>query len=303
MASLRLRLINLLSRGILRRVAARVSGPDRARIELERATSIFLRPPSQTTIRKDGALSWISCGRVEASPVILYFHGGGYIAGSPETHRAMLGRLSKLTGIQVVAPAYRLAPEHPAPAGFEDACAAFSELRARGYAPSQIVLGGDSAGGGLALALLAHLCATDARPAALFAFSPWTDLTMSGASVTSNAAADRLLPAERIGELLDYVAPPEIRADARVSPLFARFERPPPVLMQVAENEILFDDTRRMAEHLRRSGGQVEVQTQPDAPHVWQLLDGYVPEARESLGNVAAFIGSLIPRSRSEDGS
>ncbi len=303
MASGRLRLINALSRALVRRQIAHVPGPDRARNDLERATRLFLRPPAKTSTIEDGRIRWISCGNCDPASVILYFHGGGYIAGSPVTHQAMLGRLSELSGVRVAALTYRLGPEHPAPAAFEDACRAHADLVARGYGPGDIVLGGDSAGGGLALALLARLCATDMRPAGLFAFSPWTDLTMSGGTITSNAAADRLLPSERIGELLDYVASPDMRRDPRVSPLFAQFDKPPPVLMQVAQTEILADDTYRMADKLRESGGVVEVQTLPDAPHVWQLLDGYLPEARESLTEVAGFIHRLIRPLKPEAGN
>ena len=303
MASLRLRLIDVIARRILRPLVARVRHPHQARRDLDWATWIFLRPPARTTITRVGSMHWISCGKCDPSSVILYFHGGGYIAGSAATHKSMLARLSKLSGLRVAAPNYGLAPEHPAPAAFEDACKAHAGLIASGYAPEKIILGGDSAGGGLALALLAHLCATGERPAGLFAFSPWTDLTMSGRTIVSNAAADRLLPAERIEDFLEYVAPPDLRRDPRLSPLFAHFDQPPPVLLQVAETEILADDTGRMADLLRSGGGTVDVQTLPDAPHVWQLFDGYFPEARESLGQVAEFIRTLIPRPRSEDGN
>ena len=159
----------------------------------------------------------------------------------------------------------------------------------QGWAPGRIILGGDSAGGGLALALLAELCDRGTPPAGLIAFSPWTDLTLSGPSLIAHAASDPLLPAARIREVIALIQGALPASDPRLSPLSARFKNPPPVLIQVGSDEILLDDALRMAEALRAAGGPVTLQVAPLAPHVWQIFDGWIPEARQSLREAARF--------------
>ncbi|QCO56414.1 alpha/beta hydrolase [Pseudorhodobacter turbinis] len=271
---------------------ARASTPAHIRAEFTRAAGLFRAPPFLLHLPGKGPLplDQISVGQVSGDRVILYFHGGAYIAGSPATHAALLGRLSKLTGLRVIAPAYRLAPEHPAPAAFEDACTAHQMLLDQGYAPDQIILGGESAGGGLALALLADLCARGVPPAAVFALSPWTDLALTGESLTRNADADPLFPVARIEETAGFAAGGLDRCDPRISPLYASFVAPPPVLIQVGTSEIIYDDSRRMADVLRQAGGDVTLSEWPDVPHVWQMFDGYIPQARQALCEVADFL-------------
>lgn len=291
MASRRLRLLNLLGRRVLRPRIARTPTPAAARADFERVARLFLAPPPFCLVLGDPDMEWVSVGRPEPGRVILYFHGGAYICGSPRTHLALAGRIAALAGLRVALPCYPLAPEHPAPAAFAAACAAHRRLLALGYRPGDIVLGGDSAGGGLALALMAHLTGAGLAPAGLFAFSPWTDLTGSGVSVRANAAADRLLDPARLEEIVGYVTGDGAlpTRDPRISPLFAALEAPPPVWMSVARTEILLDDARRMAERLRAAGGEVEMSELPDAPHVWALFDGYVPEARATIAAAAGF--------------
>ena len=230
------------------------------------------------------------------APVILYFHGGGYVTGAPETHAALARQLARRTGLEVCLPAYRLAPEHPFPAAFDDALASWRALVARGHAPGTIMLGGDSAGGGLALALLAHLCTTDApRPAGLFAFSPFTDLTFSGASIQENASREILLPRERLERLRERVLAGQDPADPRISPLFGDFHGAPPVFLQVAGTEILRDDAVRIAARLQSQGGEVQCDQWGNLPHVWQYFHGWLPEARTALAQTARFIRAQYP--------
>jgi acetyl esterase/lipase len=296
--SLRMRALVLALRLIAKPLLARLAEPSQAYASFERAARWGLRrPPILLHLTGHGAppLHWISSGPCRTRGVILYLHGGAYIAGSPETHAGLAGRLSRLTGLRVALPAYRLAPAHPAPAAFDDAMAAYAALRARGHAAGEIVLAGDSAGGGLALALLAALCARGERPACLVALSPWTDLNLRGLSLRENAAADPLLPVTRIDEVVSHVAGDLPADDPRLSPLNAAFDRPPPALILVGDTEILRDDSVRMAERLRVAGGEPTLQIWPRAPHAWPLFDGWIPEARRALEVAAGFVCAHLP--------
>ena len=287
--SRRLELLRLVLRRLARPRMARVATPAEARRHFRQGARLFVPPPFLLHQTAGAPLHRITAGPVSEAAVILWFHGGAYMVGGPETHAAMLGRLARLARLAVVAPDYAKAPERPAPAAFEEARAAHAALINQGWQPSQIVLGGDSAGGGLALALMAALCARDLRPACCIAFSPWTDMTLSGASLRTNAARDPLLPVSRIEEARAYVLGDLAPDDPRISPLHALFHAPPPVLIQVGSDEILLDDSRRMAERLRAAGGEVTLEEWPRAPHVWQMFDGWIPEARAALKIAAGF--------------
>jgi len=301
--SRRLDLFNLAARTLVKPLLRRQKDVARARRSFARLTRLLTRPPAHMVRLTDTAVrgEWIWVGKARRRGVILYLHGGGYIMGSPRTHRAMVARLSRLSGLRAFVPDYRLAPEHPFPAAIEDARVAWDQLIALGYRSDEIILGGDSAGGGLALALLAQLCAAGQPPRALFAFSPWTDLTLSGASMTENAETDVLFPAYRAGELRDMIVSAKKASDPAVSPLFARFPECPPVFMQCSQSEILRDDTLRMGKRLRSFGADVTVQVLPGRPHVWQLFDRLFPEAKQALRETAAFIAAVFPAPRSND--
>jgi acetyl esterase/lipase len=261
--------------------------PQIARAEFDRtARLLFRRPPHllRRVAPGDPPLHWITAGPVAPRGVILYFHGGAYFAGSPQTHEGLIGHLSRVAGLRAAAPAYARAPERPAPAAFDDAVAAHARLRASGHAPGEIVLAGDSAGGGLALALLSHLMERDAAPAGLVTFSPWVDLALGSASLRSNAAADPMLPVQRIEEVVGYVLGELRPDDPRVSPLHAAFPgTPPPAMILVGKTEILRDDALRMAERLRGAGGAVRLEQWPEVPHAWPLFDGWFPEAAQAI--------------------
>jgi monoterpene epsilon-lactone hydrolase len=293
--SLRLRLFTLAMRWLVQPLLARTKDPAQARHDFNRMSRFLRVPPYLLHLSEPHQVPvhWISVKPRSVEWVILYLHGGGYITGSPHTHVGLAGRIAKLTGLQVASVDYRLAPEHPAPAALEDARAAHAILLDKGYLPRQIILGGDSAGGGLALALLADLCARGVAPAGLFAFSPWTDLAMTGDSLRTNEGRDPLLPVRRLPDLVQMVLGDMDPRDPRISPLYAQFIKPPPVLLQVGSVEILLDDSRRIAEVLRQAGGAVRVAVWPGCPHVWQLLDGYLPEARQALEEIRDFVAGL----------
>jgi acetyl esterase/lipase len=224
-----------------------------------------------------------------ASHTLLYLHGGGYIACSPKTYRSLTGACAKL-GFAVFTPDYRLAPEHPFPAAVEDAQAAWHGLVALGHAPETLTISGDSAGGGLAMALLLSLRDRgEALPAAAVLFSPWTDLAATGGSVVTNVRRESMLwgPSLAAGATL-YLGSVDPRTPL-ASPLYADMAGLPPLLIHVGSREILLDDSLRLAERARAAGVRVELRVWPVLPHVWQLLP-FVPEAAESLALAAAFL-------------
>ena len=297
--SRRLTLLNMGLRAIAKTYLRRVTDPLAARRQFERDAQLLFRTPPGALFLPDRltptlSASWVSAGPVRLRPVVLYLHGGAYVAGSARTHRAMLARLSRLAGVRACLPNYRLAPEAPFPAAFEDAEAAYLALIARGYAPRDIVIGGDSAGGGLALALIGALCRAGTPPRAGFVFSPWSDLDLRSPSLRENAASDPILPVERITELRDIYLAGGAPTDVRASPVYAAFPSCPPVQIQASDSEILRDDARRMARHLIREGADVSLQTWPDTPHVWQMFDGWIPEARQALQLTADFLRAVL---------
>lgn len=298
--TLRLKLLHLFGRAVMLRTARNAS-PLEMREAFRKLTTTWLLPPPLTlalprTIAGREAL--VITNRPGSHPpppnrALLWFHGGAFVAGSPQTHLGMIARLARDARIEAIAPHYRRAPEDPFPAAVDDARAAFDALIARGLSPANIVIGGDSAGGNLVLGLLAGLLADGIRPAGLVAMSPATDLTFSSPSLVENARHDSMLPAERQGDINLYYLAGADPADPRASPLFADFPDPPPVFLQYSASEILRDDSRRMAERLRSFGGEVTCDEWPDTPHVFTLFGGWVPEAREGIARAARFIDGL----------
>lgn len=225
-------------------------------------------------------------------PTVLWFHGGAYVSGSAFTHRGMLGRIALASGCEVIAVRYPLAPEHPAPAAFDAGMAAVGVLD---LPMERVVLGGDSAGGGLAAAICAQLCAQGTPPLGMVLLSPWTDMTLSGASIVTNAARDPLIPVKPMAEAARQICAALPPADPRISPLFAHWHSPCKALFQVGTTEVLLDDTLRLAETLRKAGGDVTTKLQPGAPHVLAFLAPWVPEAQIALTQIGDFIRGLCP--------
>lgn len=265
---------------------------DRLRRSFAFKSRLYFHPPLGSSFRTDSLggvpVQWAQARGAGTDPVILYLHGGAYVFGSSTTHRAMLAKLSFLTGMTTCLPDYRLAPEHPFPAQIEDALACYRALRAG----RDVILGGDSAGGGLAL-LHEILAQGLAPPKGVFAFSPLTDVTYSGASVVENAACDTVLTADRIGEMLEMFLGKQDPKDPRASPLFGRFAGAPPVWMTVGDTEILRDDALRMQVALLAQGVQSELHLEADHPHVWPIFHNILPEAGKTLDHLASWIKAL----------
>jgi epsilon-lactone hydrolase len=239
------------------------------------------------------ALWWLVPKACGSRQVVLYFHGGGYVAGSPWTHRGLMGRIALASGAKVVAPRYRLAPENRSPAAFDDACRAFEQIVASGIAPGLIILAGDSAGGGIAAALANSLASRGVKIAGLVLLSPWTDLTGSSDSLVTKAKVEALLPGPRLKDLIAEVRGTLPCDDPRLSPLFGTAPTGQPTLILVGEDEILLDDSRRLAAHLRSKGALVDLHVQPAAPHVYPYLAPFVPEARAAIRQIAAFLHAV----------
>jgi monoterpene epsilon-lactone hydrolase len=225
--------------------------------------------------------------------VMLYLHGGGYFACSPKTHRPITGGFA-LHGFKVFAPDYRLAPENPFPAAIEDALAAYRALLAV-HEPVELVVAGDSAGGGLALALmLAAREAGLALPAGLVLFSPWTDLAGTGPSIQTNAARESMLIGSRIQEVAALYLDGAHPQTPLASPLYGDLAGLPPVLLQASDREILLDDSTRLAQKILAAGGRAELSVWPNLPHVWQISQSFLPEARQALAQAAKFARSAL---------
>ena len=235
---------------------------------------------------------------------ILYMHGGGYVAGSPGTHRPITAALGRLTGRRVFSLDYRLAPEHRFPAAVDDAVAGYRWLLGQGIAPSQVALAGDSAGGGLLLATL--LRARDDGmpvPACGVCFGAWTDLAGTGRSLTSNNGLCATFRPETIPEFARVYLGMRAPTEPYASPLYGDVHGLPPLLFQVGAEELLLDDSRRMHEAVLRAGGRSTLEITEGVFHVWHMLDGFLPEARQALTRAAAFIdGALAGKAKGPAG-
>jgi epsilon-lactone hydrolase len=235
---------------------------------------------------------WVE-GPAATKTVLLYLHGGGYFACSAQSHRPITVGFA-LHGFRVLAPDYRLAPENQFPAAVDDAVAAYRGLLAEGHSPGSIVVAGDSAGGGLTLSLLLALReAGTPLPAGAALFSPWTDLVATGDSVRTNAARCAMFNGPDIGPSARYYLGTTDPRHPLASPLYADLKGLPPLLIHVGEDEVLRDDSTRLAERAREAGVRVELKVWPVVPHAWQLAPHRIPEARQSLRESATFLHSL----------
>lgn len=233
-----------------------------------------------------------SASGVPATMTLLYLHGGGYIAGSAQMRRPITGWFAA-HGIRVFVPNYRLAPEHPYPAALTDVAAVWSALQGvAGVRPGRVAVGGESAGGNLALALMLHLKESgDAvLPDAAAVFSPATDMTVSGASVRTNGVRDSMFVEADLEKLADAYLHGVDPSTPLVSPLYGDLAGLPPLLIHVGKNEVLLDDSVRFAERARAVGVPVELRIWPVVPHGWQLAQAAIPEARRSLAIATTFL-------------
>jgi acetyl esterase/lipase len=272
---------------------------DGLRRSMRRVEWLVPRPParSRTTVIRMGRLSVHQVTTPASRPdrALLYLHGGGYVSGGPGHYRHFLWRMADALAATVFLPAYRLAPEHPFPAALEDAAEAYLHLAAEASGAQNLFVMGDSAGGGLALALLLKL-RDEGRPLPLaaVAMSPWTDLALTGASLRDNAAADPMMNASHLpGIARLYLGGTDPRTPY-ASPLYGDVTGLPPVLIQVGSDEILRDDAVRMAEKLRAAGGDVKLEEWPRMPHVWHHYARIIPEGRHAIERIGTFVQAML---------
>lgn len=238
----------------------------------------------------------VAAGGEEA---ILYLHGGAYTAGSCRSHRNGVSHIARATGMRILLPEYRLAPEHPFPAALEDALAAWRWLLGRGYRAERIVLAGDSAGGGLALALMVALReAGEPLPGAASLISAWTDLAATGESVKTRSRQDPWIRPDELVPMARHYYQERDPRDPLVSPLYAPLYGLPPLMLQVGDFETLLSDTTRVAEKARDAGVDVTLRVWAGMWHVWHFFVGRVPESRQAILEMAAFIEARMAESR-----
>jgi len=228
----------------------------------------------------------------DPSRMLMYFHGGGYCSGSIQSHRRLVTEAGRAARMRTLAIEYRLAPEHPFPAAYEDALTAWRFLRNQGTPAAHIATGGDSAGAGLTLALISRLRdAHEDLPACAWLISPWVDLTMSGSTLASKAAVDPLIHKEYLNELADaYLGADMDRKDPRVSPLYGDFGNFPPLLIQIGSNETLLDDATRLAARAGAADVAVTLEIWPQMIHAWPLWNAHLEDGRRALANAESFI-------------
>lgn len=238
---------------------------------------------------------------INTCQIILYLHGGGYTIGSSHTHRSLVGKLAKKTGRIGILPEYRKAPEYPFPAALEDAFFAYKALIDRGKLPEDIILAGDSAGGGLVMALLLELKKEKLpMPKAAVCISPWVDLAATGQSIIDNQDKDPLVDIDKLRIWAKMYSGNEDITHPQISPLYADLSGLPPMLIQVSNTEMLYDDSVRLAYKAEQAGVEVNLQVWDGLIHWWHLFQNAIPEAGEAIQKIADFINSRFEEKKCE---
>ncbi|MGA7872008.1 MAG: alpha/beta hydrolase [Candidatus Binatus sp.] len=281
---------------VVERIKSQPQNPN-ASLEQRRSgmEKISERVPADVICEKVNAggvnAEWIAAPGATADRVILYLHGGGYVLGSINTHRAMISRIARASNARALAIDYRLAPEHPFPAAVDDALAAYRWLLAQGYKPDRIVIAGDSAGGGLTLAALVAI--RDAGlpiPAGAVPISPWTDLEGTGESVRTRATKDVMVTQDNLAQSAKQYYGAHDPKHPLISPLHADFRGLPPILIHVGDAEILLDDATRVAARAKAAGVQVELEVWDEMPHVWHVFAKLLPEGQQAIDKIGKFV-------------
>jgi acetyl esterase/lipase len=285
---------------MLRLMRTQLAGWHKGTVAQQRArqerSARFFRVPEQAQWKavSGGGIpgEWITSPEA-TSKTLLYLHGGAYALGSVNTHRALVARIAVAAKCSALAIDYRLAPENPFPAALEDSLAAYNWLIAEGLDPSHIILAGDSAGGGLAIATLLKLRdAGEPLPAGAFCFSPWLDLTLSSATLERNEKLDPMLKRSILEVYAKYYIGIDEDNNPYISPLQADLRGLPSIHLQTGSNEVLLDDSIRFYNKAQQAGVDISMRTWDDMFHVFQLIP-FLPQAAEALQQVAEFMNRI----------
>ncbi len=234
---------------------------------------------------------WVTAPGAASDRAVLYLHGGGYVLGSVNTHRDLLGRISRAAQVRVLGLNYRLAPENPFPAAVDDALAGYRFLLDQGFKPARLAVAGDSAGGGLTLgALVAIRDAGLPLPAAGVCLSPWVDMEAKGESMTTRADKDPIASRDALFMMAQSYLGGKDPKTPLAAPLHADLKGLPPLLIQVGDSEVLLDDSNRIAARARTAGVKVTLEVWPEMIHVWQLFASFLPEGQEAVEVIGKFI-------------
>ncbi len=263
---------------------------------VDAAASRAPNPPENIDIKEETvngmSCLWIKALGSEPEKIILYLHGGGYIFCSIHTtHKDMLWRLSAASKCRVFAIDYRLAPENPYPAAVDDAVSAYQWLLDQGYKPENIAVAGDSAGGGLTYGSVLKIKDMGLPvPACTVTMSPWTDLAVTGESIITNLKRDVLIPGDGLTEGADYYLNGADPRTPYASPLYGDHSGMPPTLIQVSSDEVLLDDSRRLAALYKSLDIPVEIEVWEGLPHVWQSLALMIPEGKAAIKKIGEYL-------------
>lgn len=268
------------------------------RAQYERAEKVFPIPPEVKVERVTAPVApaeWLRPPSAEAGRVVLYLHGGGYVIGSPRSHRHLAAAIASAGGASGLLLDYRLAPEHPHPAAVDDAVGAYRWLLDQAVAPGHIVIAGDSAGGGLAVAtLLALRDAGVALPAGGVCISPWVDLTCSGGSYRTKAEADPIVRRAGVEEMARAYLGTAAPRTPLASPLFADLRGLPPLLIHVGSDEVLLDDAVQLAERAKAAGVDTTLEVWDRMIHVWHWFLPMLDEAERALAGIGDFVRARV---------
>ncbi|MBP0590331.1 alpha/beta hydrolase [Paraburkholderia sp. LEh10] len=286
---------------IIRNLLASAPRPAGLAERRERLVSLFGGYPLPSDVYVEAVdangvrAEWTSTPAADPTRVVLFLHGGAYIAGGLATHRHMVAQAGREARTQTLALDYRLAPEHPFPAAVDDAIAGYEFLLTHGYEPANIALAGESAGGSLALATLVSLRDMGiGLPACLWLSSPWVDLEMTGETMVSKSAVDPLIQKAYLQEAAAaYLNGADPRSPL-ASPLYANLRELPPMLIQVGTAETLLDDALRVARRAAEADVRVTLEAWPDMIHAWSLFYQQLDDGQRSLASMGAFVHAML---------
>jgi epsilon-lactone hydrolase len=265
---------------------------ERAKIEARVAHLPRKRSVKYESVNVDGLTAeWVMAPGASVERVMLYLHGGAYIVGSINTHRTLAVDLSRVTGARILVVEYRLAPEHTFPAAVDDVLTAYRWLLSQGVSPKRLVVAGDSAGGGLTIALLVAVRdAGEPMPAAAVCLSPFVDLAATGASMKTKVKADVMLQADLFEPVIKAYLGEADPCTPLASPLYADLHGLPPLLIQVGTDELLLDDATRIAARARAAGVEVKLEVWDGMFHSWQAWGNMFPEASQARAHIGEFV-------------